>query len=1204
MVKKIADYITKYCYTVFVIFLVLAGVCGLLSLKVNVNHNIYSYMPADSETSKGLKIMQDEFDYGSTSSWQMMFEDLPEDKREETKTYIEGVENIKSVAYDNTENYQREHDGHSYSLYDITLNAPADSEIANKTYNEIDQHFKGTYKYYTAGEVSSNNGSVVSIAVTAIAIGCAMLILTIMSESFLEPWLYLFAILIAVLLNKGTNIMFENVSHITDSISMVLQMALSMDYAIMLSSRYRQEKAGKDHPNKATAMNRALRYSFGAILSSSVTTIVGLIILIFMSFTIGRDMGLVLSKGVLLSLVSIFTTLPALLLLFDKAIEKTHKRTITPKLKWLGNFEFNFKKLALPVFALIFGAAFFLKGNAGILFTGSENNYIKDVFPVVNQTALVYRNSDEDKLRDFCNTYADKAEVSRILCYSNTIAEPEKYNEIVAKANELGQISVSGQGASNAKTISVEDYLVKTLYYYYYRGDEHEVTLPELARFLRDDVLPDERFSEDISGSKRSDVERLIKFLLPEEAAAPRSRDELASLLEVEPETLDELFVLYLSEHPTPIRLTLLEFARFTNSNVLTNPDYAKLVSHDKQLYLEKLLTLADSNATNKVMSPAELASVFGLEQNDVEKVLTYYNYVKSAEPSISVKPEALLNFALTNERVLSELKITAEQATNILDGAKQLHSKVLPYLNETPFFAKVTSYVDKTYSFNDFQGLYNTIKSYEPKLREEAEALKAKYNIEIDLDALIFNNIAIYEKQADDYVGKLKQVYQLYQTYSLPLEATPEQFINFLSEHANDELLGLSPDRINLISLASTVVNNQEKRYSYTELADTFGLNSDDLKLVYALYDYRYITGDPGLSLNQVVDFLTNTVFTSPRFSDRIDEAKKSKVRSVDSLMSAARAGTMYDYRELHFALSSLSGDIDKNQLAMLYLYHGSLYDYDESWTMTLESFVDFLNDSVIFDKKFDSRIDDTRRTDVINAKKTISDAKALLVGPNYSRALIETGMAAEGKETFAFLKGIKDDLVGLTAKTDYFLVGDSAMAYEMSQSFSSEMDFITILTMAAIFIVVAFTFRSILIPLLLVFVIQAAVYIIMAYLSISGQSIYFIALIIVQAILMGATIDYAILFASYYIEHRKHFNLDIREALIASYTKSIHSILTSASILILVTAIVGNMASAIAAKICQSISGGTLVATIIILFILPALLATIDKFIIKKKQ
>jgi predicted RND superfamily exporter protein len=176
--------------------------------------------------------------------------------------------------------------------------------------------------------------------------------------------------------------------------------------------------------------------------------------------------------------------------------------------------------------------------------------------------------------------------------------------------------------------------------------------------------------------------------------------------------------------------------------------------------------------------------------------------------------------------------------------------------------------------------------------------------------------------------------------------------------------------------------------------------------------------------------------------------------------------------------------------------------------------------------------------------------------------------------------------------------------MAYEMSQTFSGEMDFITIVTMLSIFIVVVFTFKSIFVSMLLVLVIQCAVYIVMSYLSLTGSSIYFIALIIVQAILMGATIDYAILFTSYYVENRGYFKLGVKDALIHTYNKSISAILTSASILIIVTAIVGNFTSAIAGKICQSISLGTFCATLIILVLLPALLATLDRWIIKKPK
>ena len=152
--------------------------------------------------------------------------------------------------------------------------------------------------------------------------------------------------------------------------------------------------------------------------------------------------------------------------------------------------------------------------------------------------------------------------------------------------------------------------------------------------------------------------------------------------------------------------------------------------------------------------------------------------------------------------------------------------------------------------------------------------------------------------------------------------------------------------------------------------------------------------------------------------------------------------------------------------------------------------------------------------------------------------------------------------------------MVGDSAMAYEMSQTFGDEMNFITILTMLAIFAVVVCTFKSFFVSMLLVLVIQCAVYIVMAYLSLIGSSIFFIALIIVQSILMGATIDYAILFTSYYVENRSYFKMNIRDALISTYNRSINAILTSASILIIVTAIVGNLATAIAAAVCQAIS------------------------------
>ena len=231
-------------------------------------------------------------------------------------------------------------------------------------------------------------------------------------------------------------------------------------------------------------------------------------------------------------------------------------------------------------------------------------------------------------------------------------------------------------------------------------------------------------------------------------------------------------------------------------------------------------------------------------------------------------------------------------------------------------------------------------------------------------------------------------------------------------------------------------------------------------------------------------------------------------------------------------------------------------------------------------------------------NSYTLINSSKDLLVAKNYSRIVLTTNLENEDPDILDFVEDTNKDI----KDHDAYLAGDAPMAYEMSKSFDGELNLITILTMVFIFIVVAISFKSILIPFILVLLIECAVFITMDILTFEGSKVYFIAILIVQSILMGATIDYAILFTSYYLEHRK--SMDIKEALINSYNKAIHTILTSASILIIVTLIVGNFASAIAAKICITISKGTLCSAILILLILPSLLAAFDKLIVKKRK
>ena len=264
----------------------------------------------------------------------------------------------------------------------------------------------------------------------------------------------------------------------------------------------------------------------------------------------------------------------------------------------------------------------------------------------------------------------------------------------------------------------------------------------------------------------------------------------------------------------------------------------------------------------------------------------------------------------------------------------------------------------------------------------------------------------------------------------------------------------------------------------------------------------------------------------------------------------------------------------------------------------MTIEEFVNYLNSDILTDSRFDDFISSEKRTTITNSKKTVAKSKKLIVSDKYSRAVLNTKYAFEDEDAYKFINKLQDDVGN---KDDIYVVGHSPMAVEMSKTFNSELNKITILTMIFIFIVVAITFKDLIIPFVLVLIIQTAVYITMSAISITGGSVYFISLLIVQAILMGATIDYAIVYTSYYRESR--LTMGVKESVINAYNRSIHTIISSSSILIIVTLVVAGFASAIAAKICETISQGTFAAVILILFVLPGVLASVDKFICRKE-
>ncbi len=281
----------------------------------------------------------------------------------------------------------------------------------------------------------------------------------------------------------------------------------------------------------------------------------------------------------------------------------------------------------------------------------------------------------------------------------------------------------------------------------------------------------------------------------------------------------------------------------------------------------------------------------------------------------------------------------------------------------------------------------------------------------------------------------------------------------------------------------------------------------------------------------------------------------------------------------------------------SVLSLFTASMTAYDDSWAMTPEELVSWLQDHVADDPRFTGMISDETRQMIADAGQMIRENAERLEGKQYGRVILTTVYPEDSEETRAFLNTLSERCEGLL-EGETWLIGTSAMNREMAQTFDAEMNRITLISALAIFIVVALTFRSLIIPLILVLTVQCGIYLTMTFIGLSGGGMYYLAILMVQCILMGATVDYAILYTSYYREQRLH--ADRPEAISGAYAGSLHTILTSASIMIVAAGILGFVfANPAIGEICLTISRGAISATLIIVFILPGVLAALDRFV-----
>ena len=400
--KKVAAFIVDKRNLFFLIYAV-ALVFSLFSRNwVEVENDITTYLPDDTEARQGLTVMNDNFvTYGSA---RVMLSNVTQERAQNIADDLLEVEGVSRVTFDDTEDHYRS----ASALLDVSFDAEETDERAITAMHTIEDML-APYDCYidtavgvdSSAELASEMGVIVLLAAVIIVI-----VLTLTSKAYMEVPVLIMTFGAAALLNMGTNFLCGKISFISNSVTVVLQLALAIDYAIILCHRFSAE-----HETKGTreACIDALSKAIPEISSSSLTTISGLAALAFMHFGIGLDMAIVLIKAILLSLLSVFTLMPGLLMLFSNLIDRTHHKNLVPKITAIGKFDVATRFVIPPVFVALTIVACIFANRCPYVYTyndlttakQSEKQVavqkIKRTFGSSNMVAIIVPSGDYEK---------------------------------------------------------------------------------------------------------------------------------------------------------------------------------------------------------------------------------------------------------------------------------------------------------------------------------------------------------------------------------------------------------------------------------------------------------------------------------------------------------------------------------------------------------------------------------------------------------------------------------------------------------------------------------------------------------------------------------------------------------------------------------------------------------------------------------------
>lgn len=1064
--------------------------------KVAINYNLADYLGKDTQTKIALDIVDNEF--GMTGNIQVMATNVTPETADEICDKIKDIDNVLNVNFDK---YDQAYYKDNNALYVVIVDGDDYSDNAKQVYADIQQalaDYDGMQYGGTTVEKQHLQEAITNemVYILAISLCLVVAILLITSESWLEPLVLLAASGVAVLINRGTNVFFGEISYITNSISAILQLALSVDYSIVLLHAYRTQKETTD--DKYAAMSAAIRSVVKPVSASALTTIAGLLALLFMSFRIGFDIGIVLMKGIVISAITSLTLLPAFVLLLDKPMKRTRKKAFAPKGKAFCNTAYKASKVIVPIALVVVIVCGVLQTGNTFIFSDTDggNEKIAETFGSNNTIIVVYKNTADNNANE----------------------------QRIAKA-------VAAYKTADGKTV-LNDYTAYT-----------------------NTVL------------EAYDVQKAVRKL------------------EITQSDAEMLFTMYnLYDNPTTVTMTFEQFVAFADNLIDTDDDakeFADSGTTDTIKTLQTIREILQSDLTAEQLHTKLTTGVMSgtdIELFAVNQLYGLYFYDSIADKTVDFATMLDYFVAVSGKDEVKDMfdQTTVSQLSALSAGVAQFEGQMETPLTQAEF--KGLMYQNYGVLLDD-QQVAQIYAAYFATNQGEPASETIQF---LPLMKFLVQSGQLTDETAVATIGGYDQLYN-----AINAKYGYDQFLPALSQIATG-LTGTAP------------------QISATDQA---------AQQVYIMYFYQSDMLPNGkINGKTFAEYALATDKTNDVVHEQLSDDNRHKLADMLTADKYLAQKTKLTYTAMHQTLSTFKGELqsdisatlpDADKISGVFIKYAIADDNALVAPVTACNLVDFVTDNMDTNSLLKQKLTADNRKKVADAQDDIRKANDLFVGKNYTRMLFSVNLPNESNDTTDFVSYLSDE-VKTVFGDDAYITGEVVSTYDLQQSFSHDNLFITVFTLASIFVIVMVIFRSVSLPVILVAVIQGAIFIAMST-QLLGNGIFFMSYIVTTCILMGATIDYGILMSTNYVSYRGLY--DKKQALELSVKAAMPTVFSSGLILTVCGFVIHFISSQSSISTVGLLLGiGTICSVVMITVVLPSMLYLLDKFVLalslKKKN